>query len=57
VIKLIMRREIPNLIPISFPVVDVRDVAQAHLNAITEEKAANQRFILVESCPKLNEIA
>jgi dihydroflavonol-4-reductase len=36
---------IPNM---SFPMVDVRDVAYLHVAALTEPKAANQRFIATE---------
>lgn len=37
------------LIPrMSFPMVDVRDVAYLHVAALTEPKAANQRFIATE---------
>ena len=32
----------------SFPMVDVRDVAYLHIAALTESKAANQRFIATE---------
>ena len=32
------------------PVVDVRDVAQAHLQAIKVEEAKNKRFILAADC-------
>ena len=32
----------------SFPMVDVRDVAYLHVEALTEPKAANQRFIATE---------
>lgn len=36
---------VPNM---SFPMVDVRDVAYLHFVALTEPKAANQRFIETE---------
>ena len=36
---------VPNM---SFPMVDVRDVAYLHVAALTEPKAANQRFIATE---------
>jgi len=38
------------------PMVDVRDVVEAHLQAILKKDAAEQRFILVESNPKLANI-
>merc|ERR1712224_36714 len=34
---------------VNFAVVDVRDVAEAHLKALTVPEAANKRFILTES--------
>lgn len=41
-----MNAEIPGVPRINFPVVDVRDVALAHLKATTVPEARNQRFIL-----------
>ena len=38
-------------------VVDVRDVAFAHLQAIKVEAAANQRFLLVHSSPSFHKYA
>ena len=38
--------EMPGMPPLYFPFVDVKDVALAHLRAITRPEAANQRFIL-----------
>ena len=38
------------------PLVDLRDVAEAHLNAIKIDEAANRRFILVKDCKWLKEI-
>lgn len=57
IVKMFMKRELPSVSPIPFPFVDVRDVAQAHLNAILEEEAANKRFLLVESCPTTIELS
>ena len=37
----------PGLPKMWFPIVDVRDVAQAHLNAIKVPEAANKRFLYV----------
>jgi hypothetical protein len=42
-----MMHEIPGLPYMKFPVVDVRDVAQAHLQGILKPAAANNRFMLV----------
>ena len=38
-------------------VVDVRDVALAHLKAIKVEEAVNKRFLLVHSSPGFREYA
>ncbi len=40
--------KIPMVPNASFPMVDVRDVAYLHVAALTEPKAANQRFIATE---------
>ena len=37
--------------------VDVRDVAKAHLLAVTQQAAANRRFILVSRCAWRREFA
>lgn len=41
-----MNGEFPGMPKIMMPIVDVRDVALAHLQAIKVEEAKNQRFIL-----------
>ena len=46
VIKKLMMREFPGIPKISMGIVDVRDVAEAHLQAILKPEAANKRFIL-----------
>ncbi|HEV2363458.1 MAG TPA: aldehyde reductase [Caulobacteraceae bacterium] len=45
VIERLMTGRIPGLPRLGFNVVDVRDVADLHLRAMTEEKAAGERFI------------
>ena len=45
----IMNGKYPGLPRISMPVVDVRECATAHLNAIKLQEAANKRFVLVHS--------
>jgi dihydroflavonol-4-reductase len=47
IIKKIMTGGMPGMPKIQFPVVDVRDVAKAHLQAVLVPEAAGQRFILV----------
>ena len=47
----IMKRRMPVIPKISLPVVDVRDVAQAHVQAILPDKLAisnGKRYIIVE---------
>lgn len=46
VIKRILTRDLPGLPRINFTVVDVRDVAAAHINAMTVPEAAGSRFLL-----------
>ena len=41
-----MMREMPGLPYVSMPVVDVRDVAEAHFRGLQVPDAAGQRFIL-----------
>jgi hypothetical protein len=41
-----MMKGFPGMPKIMMPMVDVRDVALAHLNGVKEQKAANQRFLL-----------
>jgi len=45
-IKMIMNRELSSSPKISLPIVDVREVAEAHLKGLTVPEAANKRFIL-----------
>ena len=45
-IKMLVMRETPGTPAITIPLVDVIDVAQAHLNCITIDEAANKRFVL-----------
>ena len=47
VIKRLMSGKIPGAAKLMFGIVDVRDVALAHLQAIKIKGAANQRFLLV----------
>ena len=44
----ILGGKIPMVPNMSFPMVDVRDIAYLHVAALTEPKAANQRFIATE---------
>ena len=47
--KSLMQGSLEQITSEHMPIVDVRDVAQAHLLAITNAAAANRRFILCES--------
>jgi nucleoside-diphosphate-sugar epimerase len=42
--------------PIRFPIVDVRDVALAHLQAVKVPEARNKRFILVNKTVRFKEL-
>ncbi len=57
VIRKLMSREVPGVGRIMFPIVDVRDVAAAHLKAMTISAAAGQRFFCVGAICSLREIA
>ncbi len=50
-----LRGELPAAPRIHLPTVDVRDVAEAHLKAMTTPEAGGQRFPLSESSPSLLE--
>lgn len=43
---MLMNAEAPGVPRFAFPIVDVREVALAHLRAVKVEEAKNQRFIL-----------
>ena len=42
---------------VMFPVVDIRDVAEAHLKAIKIKNASNQRILIVYDTYKLIELS
>jgi dihydroflavonol-4-reductase len=61
-LKMMLLGLMPGLPQVCFPIVDVRNVAEAHLNAIKVPEARNHRFILTartfrfkEMCEKLKE--
>ena len=50
-VRKVLRREVPGVPRLYLPIVDVRDVAKAHVAAMTAPKAAGKRFILTaEEC-------
>ncbi|MBF6594841.1 MAG: aldehyde reductase [Thermaceae bacterium] len=53
----LMRREVPGVSRTSLFTVDVRDVAAAHLAALTTPEAAGGRFICIEGAHRFQEIA
>lgn len=53
----LMTRDMPACPRIGFPMVDVRDVAAAHILAMTNPAAAGQRFCCVNGYAWFNEIA
>ncbi len=57
VIRKIMRRELPGLPDLSWPMVDVRDVADAHLAAMTTPEAAGMRFCCAIENARMQDIA
>jgi dihydroflavonol-4-reductase len=56
-IRKLLADEIPGLPKISFPIVDVRDVADMHLLALETEDAAGNRFICVNESSSYQHIA
>jgi dihydroflavonol-4-reductase len=56
-IRKLMRRELPGVPRVMIPLVDVRDVATAHLAAMTIAAAAGQRFCCVGAICSIKEIA
>jgi dihydroflavonol-4-reductase len=53
----LVRREIPGVPRLQFGLVDVRDVAKAHVLAMTTPNAAGQRFIVSSDTAWMREIA
>jgi dihydroflavonol-4-reductase len=56
-VKRIIDHDIPAIPDISLSMVDVRDVASAHVSALTTPEAAGQRFICVEASHSMMEVA
>lgn len=57
VVRKLMKRELPGLPDIGWAVVDVRDVADAHVAAMTAPGAAGQRFIVAIEHASMRDIA
>ncbi len=57
VIRLFMRGAYPAVPPVSFPVVDVRDVAALHLKALETPEASGRRLIAAAETLSMKEIA
>jgi len=57
IIKKLMMKEMPACPKMSLAMVDVRDVAQAHLEGIKKPDAAGRRFILVEKTYWMHDLA
>lgn len=53
----LLRREVPGVPRVNFGLVDVRDVAVAHVLAMTAKQAAGERFILFSETRSMKEIA
>ena len=56
-IRKLMRRDYPGCPDLTWPVVDVRDVAEAHIAAMTKSRAAGMRFCCVAENATLQEVA
>jgi len=57
VVKVLLERDIPVVPKLNFSIVDVRDVAAAHVKAMTNEEAAGKRFIVNASDMWMKDIA
>lgn len=57
VVRKLLRRDFPACPDVGFAVVDVRDVASAHVAAMTEPAAAGQRFIVAIEHASMIDIA
>jgi dihydroflavonol-4-reductase len=57
IVRKLMMREIPGTAQLGFPWVDVRDVASAHLAAMTIPEAAGQRFCCAIEFSWIGEVA
>ncbi|XP_072017994.1 uncharacterized protein [Amphiura filiformis] len=56
-VKKILTRDPPANVRINFGIVDVRDVAKAHINAMTEPEAVGRRHILVNKSMWMSDMA
>jgi dihydroflavonol-4-reductase len=56
-VKRIIDHDVPAIPDISLAMVDVRDVASAHVTALTTPEAAGQRFICAEANHSMMEVA
>ena len=57
IVRKLLMRELPGTANIGFPCVDVRDVASAHLAAMTTPEAAGQRFCCTIEFSWLHQLA
>jgi nucleoside-diphosphate-sugar epimerase len=57
VVRKLLKRELPGCPDIGWAVVDVRDVAEAHLAAMTTPAAAGQRFVVAIEHASIRDIA
>lgn len=57
IVARLMRRDVPGLARLGFPIVDVRDTAAAHLMAMTAPQAGGQRFLCNTEFLWMEEIA
>lgn len=56
-VRKLLTREIPAIIPLSYAAVDVRDVAAAHLAAMRVPEAAGQRFLCATEATSMSQVA
>jgi len=49
IFKILMKKEMPIIPKIKMPIVDVRDVSKAHINALENKESHNKRFLVCEN--------
>lgn len=57
VVLKLMRRDVPGCPKLNFAFVDVRDVAKAHVLAMTNNEAAGKRFIVANEAARMTQVA
>ena len=57
IFKMLMRREMPMIPRMKAPLVDVRDVAKAHIRALENDQSIGKRFLICEDTHWMKDIS